>query len=83
MQHYWTDTIKTRKKQGFGSPVENWLEEKSMIELSNELLSDSNAQVFNYIDYKTTQKMLNKDRKHWNLLQLAIWASYSPKTMLA
>lgn len=80
MQTYWTDTIKTRKKQGFGSPVEHWMKEDSMKKLSNELLSNANAKVFKFIDFKTTQTMLNQDRKHWNLLQLAIWANYSQKS---
>lgn len=79
MQTYWTETIKTRKKQGFGSPVENWMKEDSMKKLSNDILKNPNAKVFEFVDYNTTKKFLNQDRKHWNLLQLAIWAEYSKK----
>ncbi|QDP85539.1 asparagine synthase (glutamine-hydrolyzing) [Chryseobacterium sp. SNU WT5] len=74
MQNYWTENIRNRGKQGFGSSVESWFEEESLIKLSDELLKNSSHKVFNYIDFKTTQKHLNKDKKHWNLLQLAIWA---------
>lgn len=71
---YWSDTIKNRHKQGFGSPVENWMKEDNMMVLSKDLLENRHSSVFNFIDFDFTQKHLNKDRKHWNLLQLAIWA---------
>lgn len=74
MQNYWTETIKTRNKQGFGSSVENWFEEKSVVDLSDYLLKDKTQKVFSYIDFNATQNFLNKDKKHWNLLQLALWA---------
>ena len=74
MQNYWTETIKNRGKQGFGSSVETWFEEDSLMNLSDELLKNSSHKVFDFIDFKSTQKHLNKDKKHWNLLQLAIWA---------
>jgi len=74
MNSYWTESIRNRKKQGFGMSVENWFEEKNLINLSNDLLNDPNHKVFNFIDFTATQKFLNKDQKHWNLLQLALWA---------
>jgi len=42
--------------------------------LSNDLLKDKNQKIFNYIDFSSAQKFLNKDHKHWNLLQLSLWA---------
>lgn len=74
MNNYWTDTIRKRHKQGFGHSVKNWFNEENLLKLSNDLLKDSSQKVFNYIDFDTTQKFLNKDHKHWNLLQLALWA---------
>ncbi|PIF43423.1 asparagine synthase (glutamine-hydrolysing) [Chryseobacterium sp. 52] len=74
MGSYWTETIRKRHKQGFGLGVKNWFEEENLMNLSNDLLSNSNHKVFNFIDYKATQQFLNKDEKHWNLLQLALWA---------
>ena len=73
MQNYWTESIKNRGKQGFGSSVETWFEEDSLMNLSDELLKNSSHKVFDFIDLKSTQKHLNKDKKHWNLLQLALW----------
>lgn len=74
MGSYWTETIRKRHKQGFGLGVKNWFEEDSLIDLSNEMLTNPNQKAFKYIDFKAAQKFLNKDEKHWNLLQLALWA---------
>lgn len=74
MKDYWTKTIQNRNKQGFGSSVETWFEEESLMNLSDDLLKNSSNKIFNFIDFKASQKFLNKDKKHWNLLQLAIWA---------
>lgn len=74
MGSYWTETIRNRHKQGFGMSVKSWFEEENLVSLSNDLLKNPNQKVFNYIDFKATQKFLNKDHKHWNLLQLALWA---------
>ena len=74
MGNYWTETIRKRHKQGFGSSVEKWFEEKSLMELSDDLLKNRSSKVFDFITFSTAQKYLNKDKKHWNLLQLALWA---------
>lgn len=79
MQNYWTENIKKRTKQGFGASVENWFEEKSLNDLSDVLLKDQTQRVFNLIDFNAAQKFLKKDKKHWNLLQLAIWADNNRK----
>ncbi len=74
MQNYWTENIRNRNKQGFGSSVERWFEEQGLIELSDVLLKDKTQKIFDFIDFNAAQKFLNKDKKHWNLLQLALWA---------
>ncbi|ALR31841.1 asparagine synthetase B [Chryseobacterium sp. IHB B 17019] len=74
MGSYWTETIRNRHKQGFGMSVKSWFEEENLVQLSNDLLKNKDQKIFNYIDFKATQKFLNKDHKHWNLLQLALWA---------
>ena len=77
MGNYWTETIRNRHKQGFGSSVEKWFEEKSLMQLSDDLLKNRSSKVFDFITFSTAQKYLNKDKKHWNLLQLALWANHS------
>lgn len=79
MQNYWTENIRNRGKQGFGSSVENWFEEKSLLDLSDDLLKNKESKVFQLIDFSASQKFLNKDKKHWNLLQLALWADNNKK----
>ena len=74
MQQYWTENIRKRGKQGFGSSVENWFEEENLMNLSHDLLKKKESIVFKLIDFNVSQKFLNKDKKHWNLLQLALWA---------
>ena len=81
MQNYWTETIRNRHKQGFGSAVEKWFDEKSLMDLSADLLQNKQSGVFKYINFDSAQRFLNKDKKHWNLLQLALWAENS-KTSL-
>ena len=74
MSSYWTETIKNRKKQGFGMHVEDWFKENNLLNLSDNLLKNKNHKVFDFIDFDTAQKFLDKGQKHWNLLQLALWA---------
>ena len=74
MQNYWTEIIRNRQKQGFGLSVENWFEEESLMELSGDLLKNKSSKVFDFINFDQTQKFLNKEKKHWNLLQLSLWA---------
>ncbi|WP_027380405.1 asparagine synthase (glutamine-hydrolyzing) [Chryseobacterium daeguense] len=74
MGSYWTETIRNRHKQGFGMSVKSWFEEENLVSLSNDLLKNPDQKIFNFIDFKATQNFLKKDHKHWNLLQLALWA---------
>lgn len=81
MNSYWTETIRNRNKQGFGLNIENWFEEESLLNFSDDLLKNKNHKVFNYIDFNATQKFLDKGQKHWNLLQLALWAQKTIKSL--
>lgn len=79
MESYWTDTIRKRRKQGFGMSVKSWFDEQSLMDLSDDLLKNPDHKVYDYIDFKAVQSFLNKDHKHWNLLQLALWAQNNEK----
>ncbi|MET3034935.1 asparagine synthase (glutamine-hydrolyzing) [Chryseobacterium sp. NRRL B-14859] len=81
MGSYWTDTIRKRHKQGFGLGVKNWFAENNLMNFSNDLLKDPNHKVFNYIDFKAAQQFLDKDERHWNLLQLALWADHNKSVL--
>ena len=45
------------------------------MELSDDLLKNKHSKIFEFVDFHQTQKFLGKDKKHWNLLQLALWAN--------
>ncbi|ROH95783.1 asparagine synthase (glutamine-hydrolyzing) [Chryseobacterium daecheongense] len=79
MGSYWTETIRNRNKQGFGVAIEGWFEEDNLISFSDDLLKNPNHKVFSFIDFKATQNFLDKGQKHWNLLQLALWADNNSK----
>lgn len=79
MGSYWTETIRNRNKQGFGVDIGGWFEEKNLLNFSDNLLKNPDHKVFNFIDFKATQKFLDKGQKHWNLLQLALWAENNSK----
>ncbi|GAB0155132.1 asparagine synthase (glutamine-hydrolyzing) [Chryseobacterium sp. Alg-005] len=79
MGSYWTETIRNRHKQGFGMSVSNWFEEESLIRLSDDLLKNPHHKVFDFIDFNASQKFLDKGQKHWNILQLALWAENNSK----
>lgn len=74
MGPYWTETIRKRHKQGFGMSVKSWFAEDNIMKLSDDLLKNKDQKIFNYIDFNAAQKFLAHDNKHWNLLQLALWA---------
>lgn len=74
MGSHWTETIRKRHKQGFGMSVKSWFAEHNIAKLSDDLLKNRDQKIFNYIDFDAAQKFLVKDNKHWNLLQLALWA---------
>lgn len=77
MASYWTENIRKRRKQGFGMSIKTWFEEENLIRLSDQLLKDRDQKIFSYIDFEAAQKFLNRDHKHWNLLQLALWAHHN------
>lgn len=73
-QHLWTDSIRQRHKQGFGSSVENWFKEDSMKNLSKNLLENKTSKVFDFIEFDSVNNLKDGGKKEWNLLQLALWA---------
>jgi asparagine synthase (glutamine-hydrolysing) len=73
-KHLWTDDILTRKKQGFGAPVNKWLQQKGMKELKHTFLDDANSSLYKYINYNSAKAVTAKDNYQiWILLNLAVW----------
>lgn len=70
----WTDSIRKRKKQGFGAPVDKWLKKESVKRIKSEYLNDPSKKIFNIISFKNSRKFVKKDKyQAWALLVLAIW----------
>lgn len=68
-----TENILTKKKQGFGAPVAQWLRIPEMEKLTNDILRNRSSKIFDKIDFDAVQKQLNYTYKHWSLLVLGIW----------
>jgi asparagine synthase (glutamine-hydrolysing) len=72
-ENYWTSNIRSRKKQGFGAPVNKWLLNKNVIELKNEYFRKNNA-IFSFLSFEEARKYFLKDNyQTWALLVLSIW----------
>lgn len=68
-----TTNILTKKKQGFGAPISDWLKIPEMEVLTNNILKNPSSKVFSKLDFTSVQKQLNYNYKHWSLLVLGIW----------
>lgn len=71
--HLLEKDILSKKKQGFGAPVSQWLKTESMEELTHKYLKNKNAKIYQYLVFSEVQKYINYTYKHWSLLVLAIW----------
>ena len=74
-QHLWVDEVRNRKvKQGFGSPVHQWLQMPKMESLTQEYLLNKNSKIYNYFSFEETKKYFEKNNyQKWILLTLSIW----------
>ena len=68
-----TQNILTKKKQGFGAPISQWLRIPEMEDLTNNILKNPSSKIFKKLDFDVVQKQLNYNYKHWSLLVLGIW----------
>jgi asparagine synthase (glutamine-hydrolysing) len=72
-QSYWTSSIRNRKKQGFGGPVNKWLMQKNVIELKNEYFKNNSA-IFSIISFEAAKIYFSRNNyQTWTLLVLSIW----------
>ena len=70
----WTNNIRTRKKQGFGAPVNSWLKQKDVQLLKADYLEKDNLKIYNLLDKATVKKFIHKDDyQTWTLLVLSMW----------
>lgn len=67
-------TILSRKKQGFGAPINPWLKLKPVAELKRNFLCDNNKKIFSIFPFRIIQNIIQADDyKTWQLLILSLW----------
>ncbi|WP_312823964.1 asparagine synthase (glutamine-hydrolyzing) [Epilithonimonas sp.] len=68
-----TQNILTKKKQGFGAPISQWLRIPEMEDITKNILKNFSSKIFIKLDFQAVQRQLNYNYKHWSLLVLGIW----------
>lgn len=70
----WTEEIQKRGKQGFGAPVDKWLNRDKMNDLKRSYLFDKNKKIYSLLSYEQVSKYFNLNSyQTWILLVLSIW----------
>lgn len=74
MANLWPPLVRTRGKQGFGAPVNQWLKRSSVKALKEQYLNDRRQKLFALLPFERTRSAVNHDDyKTWILLVLALW----------
>lgn len=70
----WTELIRKRSKQGFGAPVNAWLQRNDMKEQVNNFLRDPEKKIHGYFHTHYLDSIANEDNyRTWIMLVLSIW----------
>lgn len=70
----WPPGIRTRGKQGFGAPVDRWLERESVRRLKEEFLGDPRRKIFSLLPSAPIRQLAARDDyRTWSLLVLSLW----------
>lgn len=79
----WPEEIRNRRKQGFGSPVGEWLRESKVKSLKSRVLGDKKSRIFAVLDFEAVQEFALKDNyQTWILLNLALWLEKHPEVII-
>jgi asparagine synthase (glutamine-hydrolysing) len=70
----WTESIRRRKKCGFGGPVDQWLKSDSVVALKARILGNPAHSLFTLLPFEATQAFVARDNyQTWILLTLGLW----------
>ncbi len=74
MENMWTKEISHNIKTGFSPPWDKWLASEQVKELMEEYFFNTNAKIWDFLDYKGTTSFLvrTKGWPRWILLNLAL-----------
>lgn len=83
MRESWPEAIRARKKQGFGSPVSEWLKDPKVVELKSRVLGDKKSRIFEILDFERVQAFAVRDNyQAWILLTLGLWLERHPEAVI-
>ena len=72
--HRWPKIVQSRKKMGFGAPVDIWLARKDIIDLKGDCLYNKSNPLYDFLDYEKVNQFRNKNNyQEWILLNLSLW----------
>jgi asparagine synthase (glutamine-hydrolysing) len=70
----WTESIRRRKKCGFGAPVDRWLKRDSVRNLKARILDNPAHSLFSLLPFEAAQQFVVRDNyQTWILLTLGLW----------
>jgi asparagine synthase (glutamine-hydrolysing) len=70
----WTESVRNRRKCGFGAPVGRWLERKEVADLKDKILNNSHHSLFSLVSFKASRPFVESNSyQTWSLLTLGIW----------
>jgi len=81
MQKYIPDDITKAEKQGFSSPDASWFKGESMLFVKDKLMNEK-ANIYNYLDYSTVEKLIDEHLSGSNNRRLLIWSLLNVETKL-
>jgi asparagine synthase (glutamine-hydrolysing) len=75
----WPESIRGRRKQGFGAPVSTWLADEGIREMKEQLLTNKSSPLYDLLDYARVQRIISSPEPlvEWNTLCLANWLQIS------
>lgn len=70
----WPAEVRTRSKQGFGAPIDIWLQRDSMAALKDHYLNDPRHKIFSLLPFNATRSIVKRNSyQTWILLVLSLW----------
>jgi asparagine synthase (glutamine-hydrolysing) len=70
----WSESIRQRKKCGFGAPVDRWLKRDSVVNLKRRILDNPKHSLFSHMPFEATRPFVARDNyQTWILLTLGLW----------
>jgi asparagine synthase (glutamine-hydrolysing) len=70
----WPVSLRSRDKQGFGAPVDEWLKKPSIKRLRDQYLNQAGSKIFHILSFEKSRRFVQRDSyQTWILLVLSLW----------